>query len=354
MLKWITVRDFRCFTEAHMELHPGTTVLMGRNAQGKTSLLEAVCILLRLQSPRTTVRTELIRHEANTAVVEGKLRGCQMRHAFTASQRRLALDGAVCARGADYLASSLPVVWMDYSDMNLLRGGAECRRRYLDFTAGQSEPGYLEALRSYDKALRSRNYTLKRDAVVNWRQADAYARVMEEHAHVIQAHRAALLAALLPHAEASLSALSGGSERVEAVFEKGWEGESLFDALAQQRSQEDRTRTSACGPHRDDVRLILNGRDAASFASEGQQRSISLALKLAQARVLESKKGAPPLMLLDDVFGELDARRRTLLMENLPPGSQRIITTTGGDWIQSCPEGQVFEVESAELKPRSN
>lgn len=353
MLKWITLRDFRCFHEARAELHPVTTVLAGRNAQGKTSLLEAVCVLMRLQSPRTSVRSELIRHEAKTALVEGMLGGQQLRHAFTSTQRRLAIDGAVCGRSAEYLTSSMPVVWMDHADMNLLRGGAESRRRYLDFTASQTDADYLEALRSYDKALRSRNYMLKRDAAVNWRQADAYAQVMEQHARVIHAHRVALLSALLPHAEAAMSALSGGAEKMDAVFEKGWEGDSLFDALAVLRSQEERTRTTACGPHRDDVRLVLNDKDAASFASEGQQRSMSIALKLAQTRVLEQRKGAPPLMLLDDVFGELDAGRRELLLGNLPAGTQRVITTTGGDWIKSLGEGSVYEVDGAMLRSMS-
>lgn len=350
MLKWITLRDFRCFGEVRAELHPQTTVLAGRNAQGKTSLLEAVCVLTRLQSPRTSVRAELIRHDAKTALVEGMLGAHQMRHAFTVTQRRLAIDGAVCGRSAEYLSSSMPVVWMDHADMNLLRGGAESRRRYLDFTASQTDPDYLDALRSYEKALRSRNHLLKRDAMINWRQADAYAQVMEQHANTIHAHRVTLLTALLPHAETAMTALSGGTEAVDALFEKGWEGGSLFDALQGLRQQEERTRTTACGPHRDDVRLMLNQKDAASFASEGQQRSVSVALKLAQTRVLEARRGAPPLMLLDDVFGELDARRRELLLASLPAGTQRIITTTGGEWIGTVGEGLIYEVDGAKLK----
>lgn len=353
MLKWIAARDFRCFDSVRAELHPETTVLVGRNAQGKTSLLEAMCVLMRLQSPRTSVRGEMIRHDAKTAMLEGQLGDLQLRCGFSATQRRLALDGAVCGRSVEYLGGSAPVVWMDHGDMNLLRGGAESRRRYLDFTASQTSADYLEALRSYDKAMRSRNHVLKRDAVVNWRQADAYARVMEQHAEVIRGHREALVEVLLPEARNAMATLSSGSEQVDIAFVRGWEGPSLFDALADLRIQEERTRSTAVGAHRDDLRLTLNGRDATSYASEGQQRSISVALKLSQTRVLGSRRGIPPLLLLDDVFGELDANRRKLLLENLPPGTQRVITTTGGEWIRAMGEHSVYEVEGALLRPVS-
>lgn len=349
MLKWIAARDFRCFESVRAELHPETTVLVGRNAQGKTSLLEAMCVLLRLQSPRTSVRSELIRHDAQTAMLEGQLGEHPIRHGFSLSQRRLAVDGAICGRSADYLAGSAAVVWMDHADMNLLRGGAECRRRYLDFTASQTNGGYLDALRSYEKALRSRNYVLKRDAVVNWRQADAYARVMEQHAEVIGSVRAELVEVLQPAAQEAMRKLSGGSEQVEMMFEPGWSAAPLTEVLFNLREQEERTRTTACGSHRDDLRLRVNGRDAASFASEGQQRSVSVALKLAQTRALEERKGSPPLLLLDDVFGELDSSRRRLLLENLPQGTQRVITTTGGEWLGDLGNAQVYEVEGAVL-----
>jgi DNA replication and repair protein RecF len=333
MLEWIEVRDFRCHEHVKLELHPDATFLIGRNARGKTSLLEAICMLLRLQSPRTTSRQEMVRHDTKTAMVEGRYMGRKLRNAFSTAQRRLAVDDAICGRGQDYLSATGPLVWMDHSDMNLLRGGSECRRRYLDATCSQITPAYLDALRNYDRALRSRNYTLKRDAVINWRQADAYARIMEQAATVIWQVRAAVVERAKAPADTALKALSEGSENMTLHFRQGASSDALQQVLLDSRADEERTRSTAAGPHRDDIAIFLNQRDASTFASEGQQRSLSLAMKLAQATLLQESLGCAPLLLMDDVFGELDPIRRSILLNHLPVDSQKIITTTGGTWL---------------------
>lgn len=348
MLANLLLRDFRCFQECRVELHPETTVFTGRNAQGKTSLMEAACVLLRLQSPRTSNKAELIRLGGKTMLVEGALEGRLRRCAQSTTARRLAVDGAVCGRAADYLETSGRVVWMDHRDMNLLRGGAEHRRRYLDFAASQLYPDYLKALRGYERALRGRNYVLKRDAVVAWRQADAFGRVMSDFAVVLRTRRASLVAALAPHVAQSHSSLSGGAETLLLQEEPGHAGLNLAEELEARRDEENRTRQTAAGPHRDDLAVLLNGLDARTYASEGQQRSAALALKIAQARVLEESVGKPPLLLLDDVFGELDAHRRRALLRLLPAGAQKIITTTTLDWArEEPPQGLLYTVEAA-------
>lgn len=351
MLSDLFVRDFRCFAEAKVELHPDVTLLVGRNAQGKTSLIEAACMLLRLQSPRTTNRAELVRLGAATCLVEAGWHGKRLRYAQSASTRRLALDGTTCGKSSDYLAASGVVVWMDHRDMNLLRGGAEHRRRFLDFAASQMFPDYLHALRGYERALRGRNYVLKRDAVISWKQADAFARVMDGFAQVLWRRRAQLCAALQPEVTVAHGKLSDGAEDVVILFRRtSEESLGLFDALLTVRDEEARTRSTAFGPHRDDIVMRLNHLDATTFASEGQQRSFALAMKLAQAQVLEHVRGEAPLMLIDDVFGELDAHRRRALLDCLPTGTQKIITTTNLEWADADQlAGRVFRVEQATL-----
>ncbi len=352
MLSELFVRDFRCFAEGRLRPHPELTVLVGRNAQGKTSLLEAACVLLRLQSPRTTRRTDLVRFGAANCLIEGHVGEHRLRYAQSERVRRLAVDGAVCTRSADYLAHSGRVVWMDHRDMGLLRGGAEQRRRYLDFTASQIFADYLPSLRGYERALRGRNHVLKRDAVIAWRQADAFAGVMDGFARVLRARRAELTAALAPEAERAHAVLSDGSETAAATYQCGQAGEDLVAQLAALRTEEQRQRVTLAGPHRDDLDLTLNGLDASAFASEGQQRSLAVALKVAQARVLEATCGAPPLLLVDDVFGELDAHRRRALLALLPAGTQKILTTTSLDWAQADGlQGEVWRVEAASLQP---
>ncbi len=354
MLSTIEVRDFRCFSHARVELHPRTTVLLGRNAQGKTSLLEAACVLLRLQSPRTPVRSDLIRFDAPSLMVEGRWNQTTLRCGMSPTGRRLALDGAICTRMAEYLQHSGLVVWMDHADMNLVRGGSEHRRRFLDFAASQMEPEYLHALQGYQRALRARNYVLKRDAVVNWRQAEAYARVMEGFHQTLSSQRRQLLATLVPEASAMLTRLSGGREQLALTYVPGAGEAALFDVLQANRVEEERTRTTYAGAHRDDFGVSINGRTAESFASEGQQRSISLALKVAQAKVLEQVHDQPPVLLIDDVFGELDPDRRRALLEGLPVGTQSVITTTHLDWAGMMGDAAlIYEVEAAQVKPHS-
>ncbi|TDU67162.1 DNA replication and repair protein RecF [Prosthecobacter fusiformis] len=351
MLTDLLLRDFRCFDECRVTLHPEMTVFVGRNAQGKTSLMEAACVLLRLQSPRTSNRAEVIRLGAKTMLIEGTLKDKKLRCAQSATVRRLAVDGAVCGKSAEYLSQSGLVVWMDHRDMNLLRGSAEHRRRYLDFAASQMFPDYLKALRGYERALRGRNHVLKRDAVIGWRQADAFAKVMDEFARVIITRRHELTQMLQPHVTRIHAELSGGSERGITNYAPSFFGASLFKALGEKRDEEQRLRQTALGPHRDDLHLLLNDLDATSYASEGQQRSLALSLKIAQAHALEQVGGSPPLLLLDDVFGELDAHRRRALLRLLPTGTQKVITTTNLEWAQGeVVPGRVYEVEGARVQ----
>ncbi|MBX7211701.1 MAG: DNA replication and repair protein RecF [Verrucomicrobiaceae bacterium] len=350
MLSELSVKNFRCFEHARLELHPESTLLIGRNAQGKTSLIEAACVLMRLQSPRTSSKSDFIRFGEKTCVIEGVTNEHRLRFAANVATRRLAVDDAVCGHSADYLANSGLVVWMDHSDMNLLRGGAEHRRRFLDFAGSQVFPDYLDSLRRYDRALRTRNYLLKRDAVVNWRQADAYARVMDALALALTEQRRKLIAWLQPEIAAMHQTLSGG-EVARADYAPSVDERGLFEMLLASRAEEERTRSTAAGVHRDDVALCIEERDASSFASEGQQRTLALAMKLAQARVIERAKNQAPVLLIDDIFGELDKTRRRAVLANLPSGSQRLITTTHLDWADdggAC--GRVFEVSGGRVE----
>lgn len=347
MLHELSVRDFRCFSEARLRLDPKMTILIGANGQGKTSLIEAACVLLRLQSPRTASRSDFIRFAAKTCLIEGVWNHHQLRFAASRTTRRLAVDGAVCGKSAEYLASSGRVVWLDHSDMNLVRGGSEHRRRFLDFAASQIFPGYLRALRGYERALRSRNHLLKRDALVNWRQADACAQVMEDFARIIVPARVELVGWLHPIVSQVHAMLSGG-ERATVEYLPGVDGASLRSALSAMRDEEERTRTTAAGTHRDDLRLLLQDRDASAFASDGQQRTLALALKIAQARVLEQATRQAPLLLIDDIFGELDHNRRQAVLSHLPGSSQKVITTTNLDWAADI-QGRVLQVKAGSV-----
>ena len=325
----LRLRSFRCFDSLEFQPGIGRTFIVGRNAQGKTSILEAACILLRLQSPRTTSLAEAVKFSQQGFALDGHCAGAHLTCHYSGEGREIALDSKPQSRTDDYLDVAR-VAWFANSDLELVRGSGSVRRRYLDFLGMQSASGYRKSLRAYERALRSRNALLK-DGRPR-REISAFDEPLVEAGEVLLASRKALCGKLAPLALAAGSEISGGAEAIEATYRPGC-AEPFREALAASRPDEERLRQTVVGPHRDDVDLSIGGLHASTFASEGQQRSIALALKIAQARHLEAIQGRPPILLLDDVFGELDTVRRNRLLEALPKGAQAIITTTFLDWV---------------------
>lgn len=294
-------------------------------------------MLLRLQSPRSSSLSDCIRFSDKAFAVGGRLVGqdeYELRVQFRESGRRLLVDGEQQGRSADYLRYSALVVWMANDDLALVRGGGDGRRRFLDFMASQMYPGYSNALKAYEKALRSRNYLLKRDASPKWPEIDAFTRVLHDQGSVVTSTRRVLVEQLKPWAARAQADISGRNEQLTLKYENAsGPDDDLFGTLAARRDEEFRKRQTLAGPHRDDLLLKLNGMPAAKFASEGQQRTVALSLKLGQANLFQKTNRQPPVMLIDDVFGELDPTRRNALMDAWPEHSQKLITTTHLDWL---------------------
>lgn len=359
----LRLRDFRCFPTLSCELGGDLTLFTGDNAQGKTSILEAVCVLLRLQSPRTTSGKELARFGSPGFGIAGTLHGQELTHTVSGPDKKLMVNGEAVRRTADYLAASGLVVWMGNGDLELVSGSSEPRRRYLDFLGSQLFPEYRTALKAYDKALRQRNFLLKRDATPSWGEIDAYTAVLVPHGQLLLGLRARLLEKLRPHAAAAHAAIRAadpGSAVPEALaldWLPGGDAEHFAAQLRERRAEETRRRLTLCGPHRDDFQSTLDGLPAGTYASEGQQRTIALALKLAQATLLHESRGQPPVLLLDDIFGELDPHRRQALMAALPAGSQKLITTTHSGWLGPLPPGALhYQVQGGTVSepPRTS
>jgi len=342
----LRIRDFRCFDCLEISVGPGRTFVAGANAQGKTSILEAICLLLRLQSPRTATTAEAIRFGSDRFSLDAHFSGIHLLLHYSHEGRELLLDSKPQTRTDDYLDVAR-VAWFANTGLDLVRGGGAVRRRYLDFLGMQCVPGYRKSLRSYEKALRSRNALLKDNRPR--REIEAFDPPLVEAGEFLFAARAALCGALAPLAHAACLEISGGSDSMEIAYQPGAEG-PLTAALAGLRQEEMRLRQTVAGPHRDDVRIAINRLEAAGFASEGQQRGIALSLKLAQARHLESVQNQAPILLLDDIFGELDPGRRNRLLACLPTQSQTIITTTFLDWADHQPADTVFKLAGGRLE----
>jgi DNA replication and repair protein RecF len=349
MLSSLRLRNFRCIESLDCALGDEVTIFMGDNAQGKTSILESICFLLRLQSPRTSLATEAIKVGQGIFGIAGQFKDRAFQFTFDGKRRRLKIDGEVLNRG-DYLDSSGLVVWIGNDDLQLIRGSSEQRRRYLDFAATQLHHSYRPALNAYEKAVRTRNFLLKRDATPNWAQIDAYTKVLLQHGQIITTIRADLVEALQPWSEDAQRSISGRGEVLGIEYHNA-STDDFAAALEASRSEELRKRQTLVGPHRDDLKLTISGMPAAQFASEGQQRTIAISMKLAQAKLLEQLRRQAPVLLVDDVFGELDGARRNALLAYLPKDSQKLITTTNLDWadVEMRDAARIYVVEAGTL-----
>lgn len=352
MLTHLKLRDFRCFKALELEIVPGVQFFTGDNAQGKTSILEAACVLLRLASPRSATLLPLIRQEGRGLALEGRWGTRQMQFYYSADRRKLVLDGTEQAGTAEYLRTAR-LVYFSNTDVELVRGTADGRRRFLDFLGSQIEPLYRSNLRVYEKALRSRNRLLKM-VPTRFREIEAYNAPLLEAGTMLTELRRNLVALLLPWAAGAQASIradgpGGHPEALSLNYQSG-AGEDFAAGLLASRDEELRLRQTLVGPHRDDVLLGLAGRSAATFGSEGQQRTLALALKLAQARLIEDIWKHPPLLLLDDIFGELDVTRRNALLAALPAHAQQLITTTHLDWLRDAPSGPIWRLRERRLE----
>ena len=351
MLSKLRLSNFRCFEKIDCLLDNETTIFIGDNAQGKTTILESVCLLMRLQSPRTSKIRDQVKIGQSNFAVEGLLSDKKVIFSISGNKRKMQVEEQTYIKRKDYLKETSLVVWIGNDDILILRGGSNERRRYLDFGASQLNVAYLTALKAYKRALRARNFLLKRDASPKWNQINPYTKLLIDNGNIIAEERRKLIEQLNKFASEYQLSVSGDNEELEIIYDRCGGGDlpSAFDEV---RNDESKQRQTLIGPHRDDIVLQINGMDASKFASEGQQRTIVLALKMAQSAVLKNATGNDPLLLIDDIFGELDSSRRNKFLSSLPTGSQKIIATTNLDWLADFQLGSYkkYLIENGSIK----
>jgi DNA replication and repair protein RecF len=346
MLADLRLHNFRCFESLGIEFSPRFNFFVARNGQGKTSILEAACVLLRLQSQRSATLAPLIRFGEKSFAVSGHVRHHLLDFRYSLFRRKAAFD-RLEQRSLDEYLRLARVVSFANADIELARGGSEARRRYLDFLGAQISPTYRPTLRAYERALRSRNALLRSPVPVP-RELAAYDEPLLEHGAKLSTMRAGLVERLAPLAALAHTQISGIGESLALEFSPG-SGQDFARALANSRAEESRLRQTIVGPHRDDIRILVGAKPANQYASEGQQRTVALALKIAQAQVFMMVEDEPPLLLIDDIFGELDPVRRNMLLAHLPVNSQKLVTVTTMQWCDKTMDGMVFELENGEL-----
>ena len=365
--------NFRNLEQVHLRPEPGVNLIYGDNAQGKTNLVEGIWLLSgersfrygkesdlpRLQMDRETGRSRV----AALVYTEGREQELEL---LFWPRRQVRLN-SIPQSGRGALSGKLCCVVFSPGHLALVQAGPAERRAFLDGAIGQLRPQYGKILRDYDRALAQRG-SLLRDAPRNPQLLDLLD-IWDSHlirlGGLILSARLSYLDKLEPHAARFHQGISSGKEELELRYRPGgagaglipesWQGreeleKALGEALRQSREEDLKSGSTGAGPHRDDLEVLINGAAARSFASQGQQRSAVLSMKLAECEMIAETMGSQPVVLLDDVMSELDRSRRGYLLGKMG-GRQVFITGCDDGILAETGAGGVYQVSAGALTP---
>jgi len=384
-LESLSLTNFRNYVSLELPLGPGTFILWGDNAQGKSNLLEAVYLLATTKSARASNERELIGWGAMddplpAARVTGELNrggeGIRLDVGLVAERGEGVAEGSYSLRKqtrvngvprrASDVVGTLNAVMFDPQDVDLVTGPPSSRRRYLDVTISQMNRDYLKALQRYGRVLTQRNHLLRaiREGTSQSSQLRVWDPPLIEEAVSIHLARRRMLDEMKRESTAIYGELTGTAESFELRYlpnprefseieeeDGAAAGEVMRGRLAANVDREIGQGMTVVGPHRDDVQFEVVGRDASLYGSRGQQRTVVAALKLAEVQLLQLNTGEDPILLLDDILSELDETRRRRVLETVLGSEQAILTTTDLDRIDEGlrSRARLIRVEGARL-----
>lgn len=334
----LSLTDFRSYDRAEVEFATGLTVIVGPNGHGKTNLLEAIGFAAGMGSLRGAPDGALIKDRADAAVVRCLARTADSREVLIEAElarsrpNRVRVNNQPIARRRD-LVGVLTVTVFSPEDLDLVKGEPARRRRWIDDALTAVRPSVGALRTEVDRILRQRNTLLRQaggratdDVVIT---LDVWDSKLAAAGDELRDRRHELLRALGPRIRSYYAQIAKGGDEADGAYMSSWGEESLADALAAVRRDDLRRATTTVGPHRDDILLRIRGQPSRTHASQGEQRSLALALRLAVDAEVRERRDVQPVLLLDDVFSELDSIRAAALLDALPP-SQRILTTAAG------------------------
>lgn len=378
-LKTLHLRHFRNYLDQQVGFDASKIILLGDNAQGKSNLLEAVELLSTLRSHRTSRDRDLIWHSQDRGEqsASGQITGSLERQTGSVDlklllrsngRRTVALNNESLRRQLDFLGV-LNVVQFSSLDLELVRGSPERRRTMLDTLLTQLEPIYAHFLAQYNKVLRQRNKLLKKmqsePDINNSEELAVWDAQLVTIGTRLMRRRERVIERLAPIAAAWHDSISGSQEVLKVQYAPNvpWPGDSrspqtevqqaFLEKIKQRAMAEKYQGTSLVGPHRDEVELSIDDTPARQYGSQGQQRTLVLALKLAELKLIWEVVGDSPLLLLDDVLAELDLNRQNQLLEAIGDRFQTLIATThlgafDAGWLQNC---QILLVQAGQIQP---
>lgn len=365
-IKQLTLRDFRNYEQAELQLAPGVNVFCGENAQGKTNILEAVGLLSTMRLFRSGQKRDAIRFGTEQAEAEAQFfaqkRDMKIRAVIPSAGRVQLTVNEVRQKRLSDGAGLLRSVLFCPEDLMLIREGAAARRRFVDTALSQLRPNYARCLSEYSR-LHENKIRILRDAEEKPSLLDTLDdfsfRMSMIGGHIIR-YRAYYLRALMEKARGIHASISGKDEQLDYVYRTVSTvsdpfaaakdiGAQLWDHACAHRAAEIAARSCLSGPHKDDLALTIGGKSARSFGSQGQVRTCALSLKLAERDMFFADSGEYPVLLLDDVLSELDARRQDFVLNRIENG-QVLITCCEPEKLTQVEGGRLFLVDSGTVR----
>jgi DNA replication and repair protein RecF len=366
-LKSLRLNHYRNYDQIEVATQHNVNIFVGPNAQGKTNLLEAIFVLALTKSHRTNKDKELIRWDGEEAKIHGdiekKYGSLSLDLSMTAQGKKAKINSLEQKKLSDFIGT-LNVVMFAPEHLEIVKGSPGVRRRFLDMEIGQVQPGYLYHLVQYQKILTQRNNYLKQMMSRN-SASDVMMEVWNEqlavHGTKIIKKRQSFINKLEIWAKKIHAGITNGQEILKICYQPSFECDNMQDEtvlfnhfmikLSQVKDQEIRRGMTVAGPHRDDFIFSINDKDVQSFASQGQQRTAALSVKLAEIELMNEEVGEYPILLLDDVLSELDHHRQTQLIETFQSKVQTFITTTGIESVNfsKLQDAKVYRVKDGNI-----
>lgn len=334
IIESIELKNYRNYSELHMEFSPGTNILYGNNAQGKTNILEAVYVCCTTKSHRGSKDREMIHFHKEESHIKLNLRKNEIfyridMHLKKNKAKGVAING-VPIRKVSELFGIVNVVFFSPEDLNLIKNGPSERRKFIDLELCQLNKLYVHSLISYNRILMQRNKLLKELFFhPEYEQTlDVWDMQLVQYGKEIIKYRTKFIEQLGEIIYEIHGKLSGGKEKLKIVYDPSAFMDELENEISRSRQQDVKQKTTLVGPHRDDIGFFINEIDIRKFGSQGQQRTAALSLKLAEIELVKNLVRDYPILLLDDVLSELDGERQNHLLSVIKH-IQTIITCTG-------------------------
>lgn len=358
-IKKLTLKDYRSYPDKVFQFGQNVNILVGKNAQGKTNVLEAIFFMVLGRSFKTSKEKEVISWEKENGYIKGefqkKYRESEIELFFSQNRKKSVKINGIGIKKIGELMSEVNAVFFSPDELKLVKESPEERRRFMNVVLSQTNKRYFYMLGRYEKVLANRNKLLKESKSLETvkETIDIWDRALCDFAEKIYNERRNFIEQIKPFAAKAHEYISGGKEKIEIEYKSSFSGddykEKMLKALSKNIEKDYKLGYTTVGTHRDEIDFYLNGEEVKTFGSQGQQRTVALSLKLAELEFIKDKVGEYPILLLDDVFSELDSGRRKKLLR-FASKTQTIITCTEFTENTEGLNCKIFEIKKEENK----